>query len=215
MTADSCVLEIGCGTGNYAMAIHESVGCLCWGIDPSAEMLGHTSPESNSLHFQTGSAEHLAYDNRRFDLVFSVDVIHHVGDHLNAFREAFRVLKPTGRICTVTDSEWIIGNRLPLASYFPDTIEVDLARYPSMASLTQIMVQVGFVAIDQQTVHLPYTTTDIQIYRDKAFSCLHLIPDEAFRRGIASMEHDLRDGPIKCVSRYSMLWGAKPYDEAS
>ncbi len=31
LTADSHVLEIGCGTGNYTMAIHKAAICQCWG----------------------------------------------------------------------------------------------------------------------------------------------------------------------------------------
>ena len=37
--ADSCVLEPGCGTGNYIRAISERTGCDSWGVDPSAAML--------------------------------------------------------------------------------------------------------------------------------------------------------------------------------
>lgn len=215
LTANSHVLDIGCGTGNYATAVHQAAGCPCWGIDPSIEMLVRVAPESTLVHFQPGGAGELDFDDGSLYFVFSVDVIHHVVDHFSAFREAHRVLDSGGRICTVTDSEWIIRNRLPLAAYFPDTIEVELARYPSLATLKQIMAQVGFVKINHKTVHLPYSTTDIQVYRDKAFSCLHLIPEDAFRDGIASMEEDLRHGPIECVSRYSMLWGAKPCNEAA
>ena len=50
---------------------------------------------------------------------------------------------------------------------------------------------------------------DIQAYRDKAYSSLHLIPEDAFQRGIAQMEQDVRRGPIPCVSRYTLLWGSK------
>jgi SAM-dependent methyltransferase len=215
LTASSRVLDIGCGTGNYAMAVHEAVGCQCWGIDPSIEMLALAAPESTSVQFQPGDAEELDFDDGSLDFVFSVDVIHHVVDHFNAYREAYRVLDSGGRICTVTDSEWIIRNRLPLATYFPDTIEIDLARYPSLATLKQIMAQVGFIKINHKTVYLPYNTTDIQIYRDKAFSCLRLIGEDAFRDGIISMEEDLKHGPIECVSRYSMLWGTKSCNEAA
>lgn len=36
-----------------------------------------------------------------------------------------------------------------------------------------------------------------------------LISDEAFRRGIARMEEDLRVGPIAWVPRYCLVWGSK------
>jgi hypothetical protein len=71
------------------------------------------------------------------------------------------------------------------------------------------MAGAGFVALDEQTVECTYVLADIQIYRDKAFSALHLISEEAFQRGIARMERDLRQGPILCTPRYTLLWGTK------
>jgi len=37
--AASKVLEVGCGTGNYIVAVQGLVGCSCWGIDPAEQML--------------------------------------------------------------------------------------------------------------------------------------------------------------------------------
>ena len=51
-------------------------------------------------------------------------------------------------------------------------------------------------------------SSDIQAYRDRAFSSLHLIEEEAFRRGISRLEADLARGPIPCVSLYTMIWGS-------
>ncbi|MER3438994.1 MAG: hypothetical protein C4346_16180 [Chloroflexota bacterium] len=51
-----------------------------------------------------GRAEVLPFKAQSFDLVFSVDVVHHISDRLAAFREARRVLRPRGWCCTVTDS---------------------------------------------------------------------------------------------------------------
>src|SRR3712207_7697189 len=44
--------------------------------------------------FRSGRAEGLPVPDASFDLVYSVDVIHHVGDRPAAFREAARVLRP-------------------------------------------------------------------------------------------------------------------------
>ncbi|MFX1475966.1 MAG: hypothetical protein ACFFCO_10900, partial [Promethearchaeota archaeon] len=67
----------------------------------------------------------------------------------------------------------------------------------------------GFVKLAETTVEFTYLLTDIQAYKDKAFSCLHLISKEAFQRGIAEMEQDLEAGPIQCTPRYLLLWGTK------
>jgi ubiquinone/menaquinone biosynthesis C-methylase UbiE len=205
----SKVLEVGCGTGNYLVALETLAGSSGWGIDPSEQMLSRARERSRTIHFQFGKAESLDFPSDFFDLVFSVDVIHHLGDRLAYFREAYRVLRADGKACTVTDSEWIIRHRQPLAVYFPETVEVELSRYPRVAKLRDIMERVGFSEMTESTVEFAYPLTDIQAYRDKAFSALLFIPEAAFQRGIERMEQDLRTGPIQCVSRYLLLWGAK------
>jgi len=205
----SRVLEVGCGTGNYILALASLVGCNCWGIDPSEQMLAWARGRSDQVHFQPGRAESLDFPASFFDLLFSVDVIHHVGDRLASFQEAYRALRLGGKICTATDSEWIIRHRQPLAAYFPETVEVELQRYPRLAQLRELMERAGFGQLVETAVEFPYQLANSQAYRDKAFSALHLISESAFQRGIERMEEDLRAGPIPCVSRYALLWGEK------
>jgi ubiquinone/menaquinone biosynthesis C-methylase UbiE len=204
------VLEVGCGTGNYIRAISNYSGCAAWGIDPSEQMLAHARAHSSAVAFQLGRAEALDFPPDTFDLVFSVDVIHHIVERPASFRETYRVLRPGGRLCTVIDSEDIIRRRQPLSVYFPESVAVELARYPKIADLENFMRQAGFTDLRRQTIEYAFTTTDIQAYRDKAFSSLHLISETAFQAGIRRMEADLQKGPIQCVPRYLLQWGVKP-----
>lgn len=206
VTRKSRVCEVGCGTGNYIAAIAQATWCECWGLDPSAAMLAQAKGQCPSGTFCSGRAEDLDLSGR-FDLVYSVDVIHHVTDPAAYFQRAARLLIPGGRLCTVTDSEEIIRTRRPLAAYFPETIAVELQRYPRMADLRLLMKQAGFTALQETTVEHAYMLTDLSPYRHKTFSSLHLISESAFARGIARMECDLQSGPIPCVSRYVLLWG--------
>ena len=210
ISRNSKVLDVGCGTGNYAVALRTLVGCMVWAVDPSEEMLSKAKERSGEIKFMLGKAEKLDFSQCFFDMVFSVDVIHHLSSELDFFREAYRVLNGRGRICTVTDSEWIIRHREPLSVYFPETVEIELKRYPRIEELKGIMTQVGFGEVKETMVEFPYELHDAQAYRDKAFSSLHMISKEAFELGIERLERDLQNGPIKCVSRYSLLWGTKP-----
>ncbi len=206
----SRLLEVGCGSGNYIGALGP-LGCTCWGLDPSQEMLARARQRAPAAALVRGRAEELPFAAASLDLVFSVDVIHHVAGRAEAFREAYRVLRPGGMVCTATDSEWIIRHRRPLAVYFPETVAVDLARYPRLAELARLMAQAGFRRIRRRTVECSYPLKDSAAYRAKAYSALHLISPESFAAGLARLERDLERGPVACVSRYVLLWGSRDF----
>lgn len=205
----SAVLEVGCGTGNYVSALVGHADCRAWGLDPSAEMLAHARVRPERVGWLLGRAEHLGFAAEAFSLVFSVDVIHHVSDKAAFYREATRVLQPGGFVCTVTDSEEIIRRREVLSGYFPETVEVELARYPRLADLEGRMAEAGLASLGTVLVEEPFEITDAQPYRDKAFSSLHLISEQAWQAGLERLEQALARGPIRGKSRYACLWGRK------
>lgn len=141
------VLEIGCGTGNYIIALNSLTNCQAWGIDISEEMLSKAKSRTNRVRFKLSDATRLDFSDEFFDFVFSVNVIHHIKDHKSYYKEAYRILKFGGKIVTVTDSEWILRNRRPLTLYFPETLEVDLKRYPSIEKLKSIMRETDFTIL--------------------------------------------------------------------
>jgi SAM-dependent methyltransferase len=206
LTQASKVLEIGCGTGNHIARLVDSCGCRAWGIDPSEAMLRHAATDER-LQVSRGSADRLPFPNEFFDFAFSVDVIHHVPDTMAYFSESGRVLVPRGRICTLTDSEEIIRRRKPLAEFWPETVEADLARYPQISVLRRQMKEAGFVDIEEKVISWPVEINDPGPFQARAFSCLHLISDEAFERGLRSLVQALRAGPVQGFSAYSCLWG--------
>ena len=213
------VLEVGCGTGNYIIALQEISGCQAWGIDPSERMLAQATAQAEQhgreVHFGPGNAGQLPFEDATFDLVFSVDVIHHVQDRDAYYREALRVLRPGGKICTVTDSEDIIRKREPLANYFPETVAVELGRYPTMLELRGLMESAGFQGYHETLVELRTELKDLRPYREKAFSSLMLISEEAHQRGMDRLEADFGRGAVTWLSRYILLWGTREMDVLS
>lgn len=210
--AESRVLEIGCGTGNYIRAIAVETGAMCTGVDPSREMLriaggepGQPDHGREGIAFVKAAAERLPLPDQSFDLAFSVDVIHHVQRRDEAAREAFRVLQPGGVAVIVTESEDDIRQRMPQVRYFPETIDVELARYPALDVIERELVDAGFQVAEPISVSMPHAIDDLRAYRDKAFSSLHLIPDAAFEAGIARMERDLHQGSIQGNRRYTTV----------
>ena len=207
--AGTRVLDVGCGTGDYIIALQETTGCAAWGVDISDEMLAYARKRHTAVAFAFGTADDLDFADASLDFVFSVDVIHHLGSPHAHFAEAHRMLAPGGSICTVTHSHEMLSSGAVLARYFPETIPANRARYPAIADLVAQMRAIGFDEIDEDEAAYEVEVADAALYAAKANSTLHLISDEEFRRGLARLEADLAEGPVRGTRRYLYLWGTK------
>ena len=208
--SSSSVLEVGCGTGNYIASIAAMTTARCCGLEPSAGMLDAARQKRASVSWSEGSAESLPYPDGAFDFIFSVDVIHHVRDSGAFVREVFRVLAAGGWIATATDSEETIRRRKPLSHYFPETIEPELRRYPKPGEMASLYSSNSFDQISEELAEFGYALSDPAPFERKTFSCLHLLTEDAFARGLSRLKQDLEAGPISCISRYVVHWAHKP-----
>jgi SAM-dependent methyltransferase len=102
---DSYVLEIGCGSGGYALRLAEKIGCRIVGLDinesgiRNANQLAQSAGLASLASFQQADAsKNLPFDEETFDAAFSNDVLCHIPGRLGVLAEIFRVLKPDGRI---------------------------------------------------------------------------------------------------------------------
>jgi ubiquinone/menaquinone biosynthesis C-methylase UbiE len=102
---DSSVLEIGCGSGGYALYLAEKVGCQVVGVDVnepgirSAKELARSKALGSRARFERCDvSKKLPFDDEKFDAVFSNDVLCHIPGRLDLLVEIFRVLKPAGRM---------------------------------------------------------------------------------------------------------------------
>jgi ubiquinone/menaquinone biosynthesis C-methylase UbiE len=209
LSASSPVLEVGCGSGNYISTIRKMIGCECHGIEPSEAMLAEARKKDAETLWRKGSAESLLHPPGRFTFILCVDVIHHLSNVPLFIAEMFRTLSHRGRACIVMESESDIRGRLPLSLYFPDTVELELRRYPPIGYLKGLLRGAGFSAIAEELAQLAYNLESADSYERKVFSCLNLISEQAHARGISRMSEDLLRGPIECISRYTMLWATK------
>ena len=105
LTPDSRVLEIGCGSGRYALQIAATIGCTIVGVDineagiRNANSLACARNLSNRVSFQqcdVGKA--LPFPDTDFDAIFANDVLCHIPGRPALLREIFRILKPRGRL---------------------------------------------------------------------------------------------------------------------
>jgi ubiquinone/menaquinone biosynthesis C-methylase UbiE len=94
-------LDVGCGTGRLGEYVANLVAPNgeVVGIDPLPLRIELAARKNPRFKAQVGRAEDLsAFADASFDLLYSNSVFHWVSDKPSALREAFRVLKPGGRI---------------------------------------------------------------------------------------------------------------------
>jgi SAM-dependent methyltransferase len=106
------VLDIGSGPGFLASEMAEAVGPggSVRGIDPSDAMLSlarRRRPATGAalVEFGPGQATGIPFPDRTFDVVTSTQVYEYVEDIRAALAEAYRVLRPNGRLL-VLDTDW-------------------------------------------------------------------------------------------------------------
>ena len=102
---DSSVLELGCGSGGYALHLAEKVACRLIGLDINAAGVRNANQlalarglASRAQFEQCDVSKNLPFDDKSFDAVFSNDVLCHLPGRPKVLDEMFRVLKPGGRM---------------------------------------------------------------------------------------------------------------------
>ena len=106
------VLEIGCGTGPITRSIADLAPVArAVGLDPSPTLLEHArrlSPQPG-IEFHQGDARALPFADRDFDAVVFHTTLCHSPDPEQALVEAWRVLRPGGRLA-IFDADYSTTN---------------------------------------------------------------------------------------------------------
>ncbi len=102
---NSYVLEIGCGSGGYALHLVEKLACRLIGLDLNAPGVHNANQLAQAkglvlqVRFeQCDASQRIPFDDRTFDAVFANDVLCHIPGRPQLLAEIFRILKPGGRM---------------------------------------------------------------------------------------------------------------------
>ncbi|HEX4770802.1 MAG TPA: class I SAM-dependent methyltransferase [Bryobacteraceae bacterium] len=99
------VLEIGCGSGRYALRVAEQTGCHIIGLDVNPhgirnanEIARQENLDSLVTFEECDASRKLPFEDSTFDAIFSNDVLCHLPGRVSVLAELGRVLKPGGRL---------------------------------------------------------------------------------------------------------------------
>ena len=105
LTSGSAVLEVGCGSGGYAVHLAAGVGCRIKGLDinlhgikNAQELAGDRGLQALAQFEECDLSKPWPVHDAQFDAVFANDVLCHIPGRLHVLEEMFRVLKPGSRM---------------------------------------------------------------------------------------------------------------------
>ena len=191
------ILDFGCGTGNFTYAVKKLTTADIYGVEPSEGM--REKALEKGLDVRSGDHSSIPFENGFFDFIYMTDVIHHVPDIEIMFIEFYRVLKPGGLVCIVTESHHQLETRF-WVKYFPTTVGVEKKRYPDIPDIVKAAKTVAFeehnVIKTDADSEITISEDFIKLVKNKGFSMFRLIKDADYQAGLAALKKDFADQTI-------------------
>ncbi len=202
------LVDVGCGTGRFAVLAADRLGARVWGVDRSAEMLREAKrrPGGRGVGWRRADAEQLPFRDRWFDGAHSHLVLHLVDDLPAAVAELARVLSPGGRLVAGTFAPEHFREFF-LNPYFPSIPAIDLARFPDPGALCADLASAGFAgaAIERFDQDVAVAGADVlERVRGRYISTLQLLDADEYEAGLARLDADVAAGMERFS--YTLRW---------
>ncbi len=204
------IVELGCGTGNYLEARRDAAPARRFaGLDRSLEMVAEAARRGRGGYAVADADRALPLRSGAFDVAFVVDVLHHLTRYGIFFSEVARILAPAGTFVAVTDSDENMRKR-SLTRFFPEILEVELRRYPTLAQLDAAAAPAGLRRVGTALAegHVALDDAFLAKLEAKCSSGMRLIPDRCHRRGMERVREASARGE-RWLSSYSVLTYAR------
>jgi len=185
------VLDVGSGTGRFAVLLVQWFGATVVGIEPASGMrkiAAFEMPHSN-ISCAAASAEQLPFKGNSFDVALLSNVYHHISDRRSCAEELARVIRAGGRILI----RGVFADRLgeiTLFDYFPEA-RLICQQFPTLSDTVENFCSSGF-KFETVTPVLQQTCSSLNELaartRLRTDTTLILLTDEEFQRRQAALE---------------------------
>jgi ubiquinone/menaquinone biosynthesis C-methylase UbiE len=195
----SRLLDLGCGTGRFAIPLAAKLRVKVTGADFSQEMLEKAKEKDTAklVKWDKQDAQNLTYPDNSFDVVFMSHLLHHCDNPDKVIRDCWRVLSKHGLILVRHGAIEQIRND-PEHTFFPEALTVDKARIFSLRQMEGCLKEAGFSNIvSEEITQQTYRSGADHLERVKLknTSTLTLIPQDAFERGARQLEEYITNHP--------------------
>ncbi len=207
ISGNSKILDMGCGTGNYARALYKTTKNII-GLDFSFGMLAQAKAKYPEEPIFQGDVTDLPFESETFDGTFAIQVLHHIKEKERFLREAHRILRKQAHIALHACSHeqmrvyWFYH-------YFPKGLEVDLARMPDVIEIASLLEKAGFTGVDIEICYRDVVVADEKPrqYLDKSYrdsiSTFSFLSKQDIETGCRQILQDITSGKVENIVRES------------
>ncbi|OZY86895.1 hypothetical protein CBP51_07850 [Cellvibrio mixtus] len=183
--AGGVYVDVGCGTGNYTVAL-SSVGGEWCAFDQSEFMIEQAKAKEPAIDWRICDVVSTPYQSATFDSALCSLAIHHFPDLENAFKEVARILRPSGHFVIFTSTPEQMANYW-LNHYFPSMLSLSMAQMPSLSNIQDALNMAKLNVISVEPYAVSNELKDLFLYSGKR--CPHMYLSESVRAGISSFRN--------------------------
>lgn len=95
---NNSILDVACGNGTFLRMLTGKCNIKGYGIDISEKMIEVAKKKCPDMIFEVNGCEHTSFQNEMFDVITVCAAYHHFPDVKAFAKEAYRLLKPQGKL---------------------------------------------------------------------------------------------------------------------